>query len=437
MKNIVFDRASARSRDENGFLRVTGCNITKETVNPYYGREIPGWRDLGLEAGKIYQGFRPGDELQKSVSTWRGLPLMFDHHPDSAENPQKDARVGAVGTDVAWNAPYLTASLTVWDADAQAEIESGAFKELSCAYIYDADFTPGEFEGQKYDFVMRNIKGNHVALVREGRAGPDVVVADSQIARPPAGFSFHEKEKQMGIMEILNALKALVASAEKDVEPTPGGGTGDADAAPAPTKEQDPAPAPVAAPAAAPGSKDDDLDKIGAELFALIDTIQDKELAAQIKAKINEIRGGDQVTGDGDQVTDEPTPPGDEPKPEPGIPAQAMDAALKKLVMDAAKVKESAKTEAQAHFRSLYEAARKVRPLVGEVDAMAFDSAGAIYRHALKQSGKDVKTTDVAALAEMVGVVLDAKRVAPVDYTKGTNQSTGTLASILGVETSL
>ena len=39
--------------------------------------------------------------------------------------------------------------------------------------------TPGVYEGERYDGVMTEITGNHVALVSDGRAGPDVVVADS------------------------------------------------------------------------------------------------------------------------------------------------------------------------------------------------------------------------------------------------------------------
>jgi hypothetical protein len=41
--------------------------------------------------------------------------------------------------------------------------------------------TPGMYEGQRYDGVMRDIQGNHVALVEVGRAGPDVMAADSQL----------------------------------------------------------------------------------------------------------------------------------------------------------------------------------------------------------------------------------------------------------------
>lgn len=178
-RTLTFDAApSARSTDENGFLHVSSSHITKATVNPYYGREIPGWQEAGLDPEAVYYGWRDPQELQKSLPTWAGLPLHIEHHIDSAEEPARLTRVGAVGAAV-WNAPYIDAPLTVWNGDAIEAIKDGSFRELSCAYRYDPDFTPGQYEGVAYDFVMRNIRGNHVALVEEGRAGPDVVVADA------------------------------------------------------------------------------------------------------------------------------------------------------------------------------------------------------------------------------------------------------------------
>lgn len=54
-------------------------------------------------------------------------------------------------------------------------------KELSLAYSYVADFTPGVTEaGEKYDYVQRQIRANHLALVETGRAGPEVKVRDSK-----------------------------------------------------------------------------------------------------------------------------------------------------------------------------------------------------------------------------------------------------------------
>lgn len=185
---LTFDASpSARSTDENGFLHVASSHITKATVNPYYGREIPGWREAGLDPEAVYYGFRDPEELKKSLSTWQGLPLHIEHHVDSAEEPARLTRVGAVGR-ADWNVPYVDAPLTVWDGEAIAAIEDGSFRELSCAYRYDPDFRPGRYEGVEYDFIMRNIRGNHVALVEEGRAGPDVVVADGALDARDTAF---------------------------------------------------------------------------------------------------------------------------------------------------------------------------------------------------------------------------------------------------------
>jgi len=89
--------------------------------------------------------------------------------------------IGATGSDAAFKAPYLTNSLVVWAKSAIDGIENDEKKEIASAYHYSADMTPGTYEGIRYDGVMRSIIGNHVAVVREGRAGTDVVVGDSSI----------------------------------------------------------------------------------------------------------------------------------------------------------------------------------------------------------------------------------------------------------------
>lgn len=199
---VTFDAApSQRETDENGFLHVGASHITKATVNPYYGREIPGWQEAGLDPEAVYYGLRDPEELQASLETWAGLPLHIEHHIDSAEEPQKLTRVGAVGTGAVWNPPYVDAPLTVWDRAAIDAIEDGSFRELSCAYRYDPDFTPGSYEGTPYDFIMRNIRGNHVALVEEGRAGPDVVVADSHPTSTKKGTLMGKFRKWWGAQD--------------------------------------------------------------------------------------------------------------------------------------------------------------------------------------------------------------------------------------------
>ena len=77
----------------------------------------------------------------------------------------------------------------------------------------------------------------------------------------------------------------------------------------------------------------------------------------------------------------------------------------KKAAMDANTIRQ----QITAEFKSKNEAARKIRDLVGEVDAMAFDSANDIYAHALKQKGVDIKKYEPAAYKGMVDIMVTNK----------------------------
>ncbi len=169
-----------RHYEENGQLRIERTPISKATVNPYYGREIPKAEELGLEPERIYYLLRDPGELAKAAPSFKTKQLMFKHIAVSADDPKQDSIAGTVGSDVEFVAPYLMADMCVWDAEAIAGIETDTVRELSCSYSYRADMTPGMYEGQRYDGVMRDIQGNHVALVKSGRAGSDVMAADEK-----------------------------------------------------------------------------------------------------------------------------------------------------------------------------------------------------------------------------------------------------------------
>ena len=179
IQKMTFDAApSQRRKDENGFMHVDSSHITKEQVVKYYGREIPGWQELKLDPERLYNVYRPAEEIEKSAPTFDGLPLLLQHHLESADEPQKEFRVGSISRPV-WNAPYLDCDLHITDGAAIDAIEHGDFKEISAAYLYEPVLERGTFDGDDYEIVMRNLRGNHVALVEKGRAGADVVVADA------------------------------------------------------------------------------------------------------------------------------------------------------------------------------------------------------------------------------------------------------------------
>jgi uncharacterized protein len=126
--------------------------------------------------GSVRREYRPDAEVFKldSLESFQMVPLTNDHPPEmlTAANAKQYA-VGAVGESVRKDGDKVAASIVVYDAVTVAKLERGKV-QLSCGYECDLDPTPGEINGSRYDAIQRNIRGNHVALVDVGRAGPDV-----------------------------------------------------------------------------------------------------------------------------------------------------------------------------------------------------------------------------------------------------------------------
>lgn len=410
---IAFDKKSARSFDANGFLHVSVSPISKETVNDYYGGEIPDWQELGLDPNRIYKGYRPGTELAKGAATFNGLNILSEHIKDDAEDPAKDYIIGSMGTDAKYSAPYLQNSLIIKDAEAiellnPADPSKAPKREISASYRYDPVFEAGTFNNVRYDFIMTNIRGNHIALVEEGRAGSDVVVSDENTINKERGF------KMANPLQIIEDLTASLKGA--GVVPHEGGEAeaenfmgGDNDPA---AKDNEPA----------PGANDDALEAALTELFALADSVQDEELATKLKAVGESIRGSQ---GGGAPVEDEDDPEnkvaededGEKPEEEKDKPAMDKKPGAKKPAVkrggnvfniNMANDAQIAKN-VEARINAKVIAAREVRGLIGEVDPLAFDSAAGIYRKALQVAGVETKVSDPAALRQMVKLAQDAR----------------------------
>jgi hypothetical protein len=177
--------ASARSYDANGRLHISKTHITKATVNPYFGMEIPNSAALGLDPQKIYYMLRSPEELAKAAPTFERIQILIKHKPILNTDPPKIITVGTTGSDVSFESPYLDADVCLWDETAIAGIETKTLHEWSCAYRYVAVMTAGIFEGQRYDGIMTDIQADHLAIVEDGRAGSDVIAADQEIKIMP------------------------------------------------------------------------------------------------------------------------------------------------------------------------------------------------------------------------------------------------------------
>ena len=418
---LTFDSTpSVRTKDENGFLHVALTPISKATVNPYLGKEIEGSKEHGFEPDKIYYGLRDPDELAKGAGTFNGLPLLLEHHPTDAENLPKEWVVGSMGTDAIFEKPYLKNSLTVTDAQAIQYIEDGTAKEISCSYRFTPDFTAGEYteaDGSKvhYDFIMRDIKGNHVALVPEGRAGHDVKVADGIDA--VKYIANEERRSNMPIDDFIAKFMPLASDEEKAAAKA-------ALEALAPAKDEEP----TFAEGVAFGEKleKEEPKKLDSEhesegMEKRLDEAKDEE--------VKDACGKDEELPVEEENLDElMKDPKFKAAFEMGVrygekrekaDPEKIDADHEREGMERALGEDSVKAIEKRitdKLRGINDAAKKVRPLVGEIaNPFAFDSADSVYKFALEKNGKDVKKYPASAYEGMVDMILEHKPVVAED----------------------
>jgi hypothetical protein len=149
-----------------GYLR-TWATIARTGVQMYTDAD-----------GGVRREYRPEEEVgsPESLASFAGKAVTFEHPPallDSANT--KDYQIGFSGTEVVYDNGFVRAVMTITDKDAIERIMRGDAKEVSAGYRVQFDPTPGVAEsGEHYDGIQRMIDGNHIAVVRRGRAGPQV-----------------------------------------------------------------------------------------------------------------------------------------------------------------------------------------------------------------------------------------------------------------------
>lgn len=163
MKTVTrYDRGELRaSVNEDGYLEDT----------PVVGR-------VGIQIyrnpdGSVRRELRPPEEVfnADSLASFRGKPITLGH--PGAVNA-KNSRKHQVGTmlDIGrQDGNNVAVPIIIHADDAISQAKKGRAKQLSLGYRLDLDETPGEWEGQPYDAIQRNIRINHLALVSKARAG--------------------------------------------------------------------------------------------------------------------------------------------------------------------------------------------------------------------------------------------------------------------------
>ena len=111
--------------------------------------------------------YRPKEEVfaPSAVETFQGAPVTITHPAGGVTaSSWKTVAIGHLGENIRQDGDHMVADLYVRDAAAVTRVKAGDLRHISCGYNVEYDPTPGTTpDGQRYDGIQRQIRGNHVA----------------------------------------------------------------------------------------------------------------------------------------------------------------------------------------------------------------------------------------------------------------------------------
>ncbi|KQU22388.1 hypothetical protein ASG61_23065 [Bacillus sp. Leaf75] len=174
MRTQRFDKALIQDYAETyeGYLTVT-VPITRPGVFPYQRQD-----------GTIQMEAKLPDEIfsDHTINSARSKPVTDDHpnEPVTLKNYSRYAK-GLSHTDAVVRNFKLYVSMTITDEALIQKIRDGK-REISIGFLSDVVAESGSYNGESYEYVQRNLEINHIAIVNQGRAGPEVAIRNDSDA---------------------------------------------------------------------------------------------------------------------------------------------------------------------------------------------------------------------------------------------------------------
>lgn len=186
-------------------------------VFPYTGKQIDYDGSLRLDPHKIYWVLRPPEELfhPEAIKSFNGLPIRIGHVMlgtgfKSVDDEPVDGCIYNVRQSM--DMPdYLIGDFSIYTDKMKEVLQKGRIRELSLGYRCQYIPESGVFNGQPYEFKQANLRGNHLALVENGRCGSSVRVCDEAIltfdSLPEEIIKMNAEEKITKAKKLAEALR--------------------------------------------------------------------------------------------------------------------------------------------------------------------------------------------------------------------------------------
>jgi hypothetical protein len=185
--------------DSNTTARICadGCLVAdvraaRTGIQLYTGREVDPNNEHGLRDKATVKVYRPEEEVfaTDSMASYAGAAITIDHPSVMVDSSNwRTYGRGEVNGDIARDGQAIRVPIIIRDASA-VKAATTTHKQLSAGYTCKLDFTPGDFNGDTYDAIQREIRINHIAAVPSARGGSSLKIIDERTT-PEAGKMPH------------------------------------------------------------------------------------------------------------------------------------------------------------------------------------------------------------------------------------------------------
>lgn len=203
-------------------------------VNHTDGREYLVVPSVAIVEGVMNNFLYTEEEITAYIDAWNGRPLVIAHPQDldgdyiSANSPEIFARSPGFFFNAHFEDGRLkgdwwidTAKAETLGGHAQAMVvalEAGKMFEQSTGLFSDEELTEGEFNGEKYEGIARNIRPDHIAIlfddvgacsIEDGCGAPRVNRAEEAV---------NDEPEQLAILKFVKSFASLLRKTDKNIE---------------------------------------------------------------------------------------------------------------------------------------------------------------------------------------------------------------------------
>ena len=168
-------------REPEGYLLCLNVPVARTGTQDYLPEELglaPGSFSFATGPGGLVSVYRPEEEVfaPETMASFEGMPVTNDHPPDGVDVDNiRRLQMGHahnIRRGTGEESDLLLADLIITDERLIEAILNGK-REISCGYTYELAEENGRY-------IQRKIRGNHIAVVDAGRAGPRVSIKDKK-----------------------------------------------------------------------------------------------------------------------------------------------------------------------------------------------------------------------------------------------------------------